>query len=86
MKLVFRMAESEFRQFISNSANRILHEDVLGDDWRQKEEEEIADNNAINNNYEPFDNHDWSTVGEKENDPTVYDPNVRYQLGPMRAS
>lgn len=77
MKKIIRLTESELRQIVEKSVNRILREDVLGNDWRESDE--------VMNNYEPFDTqhtpfngmsneHDWGVKGEPEGgDPTHYD-------------
>lgn len=82
MKKIIRLTESELKTIIRNSVNKIIKEDVLGNDWRENEEDSIM------NNYEPFEtqqdtpfngmtnDHDWSVKGEEtENggDPTHYD-------------
>ena len=79
MKQIIRLTESELKSIIRNSVNKILREDVLGHDWREK------DNDRIMNNYEPFESqfgsysktshstpfdgmtndHDWSVKGEE---------------------
>ena len=76
-KKIIRMTESDLMGIVSRSVSRILREDVLGDDWREKEE-------SVLNNYEPFEDqkeekypfgneHDWSGQGEEDTDPTFYD-------------
>ena len=78
MKKIIRLTEQDLHNIIKTSLNRILREDVLGDDWREKEENQ---EDSIMNNYEPFDtqiqmdaqDHNWSTQGEEEFDPTYYD-------------
>ena len=82
MKKIIRLTESELKTIIRNSVNKILREDVLGNDWRENEED------GVMNNYEPFEtqqdtpfngmtnDHDWSVKGEEEEnggDPTHYD-------------
>lgn len=82
MKQIIRLTESELKTLIRNSVNRILREDVLGNDWRENEDDDVM------NNYEPFEtqqdtpfngmtnDHDWSVKGEEEEnggDPTHYD-------------
>lgn len=88
MKKIIRLTESELRNIISNSVRKIIREDVLGDDWRENEE----DTNVMNN-YEPFETqmeddpfegmygneHDWGTQGEEEFDPTYYDDPDQYR-------
>ena len=53
MKKVIRLTESELRNIIKNSVNRILREDILGNDWRE--------NDNVLNNYEPFEGEEHST-------------------------
>ena len=53
MKKVIRLTESELKTIIKNSVNRILREDVLGNDWRE--------NDNVLNNYEPFEGEEHST-------------------------
>lgn len=52
MKKVIRLTESELKSIIKNSVNRILREDVLGNDWRE--------NDNVLNNYEPFEGEERS--------------------------
>lgn len=86
MKRIIRLTESDLHRIIRNSVSRILKEDVLGNDWRQ------GDDNSVMNNYEPFEDqidryeaenefrnqHDWGAEGEEQFDPTHYnqDSNV----------
>lgn len=73
MKKIFRITESELKGIIKESVERVLREDVLGDNWHE--------NDDVYNNYEPFedqeeesrDNHDWGVQGEENIDPTQYD-------------
>lgn len=78
MKKIFRITESELKGIIKESVERVLREDVLGDNWHE--------NDDVYNNYEPFedqerheqenefrDNHDWGAQGEENIDPTQYD-------------
>lgn len=52
-----------------------MNEDVLGDNWREREDDDVL------NNYEPFedqegddlDSHDWGVSGDGDIDPTEYD-------------
>ena len=75
MKKVIRLTESELKTIIRNSVNKILREDVLGNDWRENEEDSVM------NNYEPFETqqedmaneHNWGIKGEENLDPTHYD-------------
>ena len=85
MKKIIRLTESDLHRIVKESVNRILKEDVLGNDWHENEED------AVMNNYEPFesqedlpfdgmqDDHDWSGVGEEEFDPTFYDDPDQYR-------
>jgi hypothetical protein len=80
MKKIIRLTESDLHRIIEGSVKRILREGVLGNDWRQNEDEVL-------NNYEPFEDqidryeaenefrnqHDWGAQGEKDTDPTYYD-------------
>ena len=80
MKKIIRLTESELRGMISNAVNKIIKEDVLGNDWNVNREDSVL------NNYEPFEdqerlnaeedfrnNHDWGGVGEEEVDPSYYE-------------
>ena len=80
MKKNIRLTESYLRNVIRESIGKVLKEDVLGNDWRENEEDK-----EVMNNYEPFESqkedelpfgneHNWSTQGEEEYDPTEYDP------------
>lgn len=53
MKKVIRLTESELRNIIKNSVDKILREDVLGNDWRE--------NDNVLNNYEPFEGEEHFT-------------------------
>ena len=80
MKKIIRLTESDLHRIIEGSVKRILREDVLGNDWRQDEDDVL-------NNYEPFEDqidryeaetefrnqHDWGAQGEEDIDPTYYD-------------
>lgn len=80
MKKIIRLAESDLHRIIERSVSKILREGVLGNDWRQDEDEVL-------NNYEPFEDqidrydaetefrnkYDWGAQGEKDVDPTHYD-------------
>ena len=80
MKKIIRLTESDLHKIIERSVKRILREDVLGNDWRQDEDDVL-------NNYEPFEDqidryeaetefrnqHDWGAQGEEDIDPTHYD-------------
>jgi hypothetical protein len=80
MKKIIRLTESDLHRIIEGSVKRILREDVLGNDWRQDEDDVL-------NNYEPFEDqidryeaetefrnqHDWGAQGEEDIDPTHYD-------------
>lgn len=79
MKKIIRLTESDLHRIIERSVSKILREDVLGNDWRQNEDDVL-------NNYEAFDDqiesykaedefrnqHDWGAQGEEEIDPTYY--------------
>lgn len=81
MKKIIRLTESELRDIVKSSVNRILREDVLGNDWN------VNDEGGVFNNYEPFEDqeeddneeypfgnkHDWGVNGEENIDPTQYD-------------
>lgn len=82
MKTVIRLTESDLNKIIRKSVNRILKEDVLGNNWHE------SDNDmSVYNNYEPFESqidkyeaenefrnqHDWGAQGEQDIDPTYYD-------------
>lgn len=49
MKNIIRLTESELHAIINNTVQSLLQENVLGDDWRETEEDE-----EVMNNYEPF--------------------------------
>lgn len=49
MKKLIRLTESELKSIIGDTVQSLLGEDVLGDDWMQREE-----NDNVMNNYEPF--------------------------------
>ena len=80
MRKIIRLAESDLHRIIEKSVSKILREGVLGNDWRQDEDEVL-------NNYEPFEDqidrydaetefrnkYDWGAQGEKDVDPTHYD-------------
>ena len=80
MKKIIRLTESDLHRIIEKSVSKILREGVLGNDWRQDEDEVL-------NNYEPFEDqidrydaetefrnkYDWGAQGEKDVDPTHYD-------------
>ena len=80
MKKIIRLTESDLHRIIEKSVSKILREDVLGNDWRQDEDDVL-------NNYEPFEDqidryeaetefrnqHDWGAQGEEDIDPTHYD-------------
>ena len=73
MKKIFRITESELKGIIKESVERVLKEDVLGDNWHENDE--------VYNNYEPFEDqeeefknsHNWGVQGEENIDPTEYD-------------
>ena len=80
MKKIIRLTESDLHRIIERSVSKILREGVLGNDWRQDEDDVL-------NNYEPFEDqidryeaetefrnqHDWGAQGEDDIDPTHYD-------------
>jgi hypothetical protein len=80
MKKIIRLTESDLHRIIERSVNKIIKEGVLGNDWRQDEDDVL-------NNYEPFEDqidryeaetefrnkHDWGAQGEEDIDPTHYD-------------
>ena len=86
MKKIIRLTESDLHRIIEKSVKRILKEDVLGNDWREN-------NDDVLNNYEPFEDqieryeaeneyrnqHDWGTQGEEEFDPTFYEDPDQYR-------
>lgn len=84
MKKIIRLTESDLHDIIKKSVNKIIKEDVLGDNWH-----EIEQDDNVYNNYEPFEaqmddrdnEHDWSGVGEEEFDPTYYDETHNEPLG-----
>lgn len=82
MKKIIRLTEQDLRNMIRQTVNRILKEDVLGDDWREREADQ---EDSVMNNYEPFEtqmdmqDHDWSGQGEEEIDPTFYEDPDQYR-------
>ena len=73
MKKIIRLTESELKRIINNSVRKIIKEDVLGNDWREAE-------NDVMNNYEPFElqkqddnDNNWGIKGEEGLDQTNYD-------------
>jgi hypothetical protein len=74
MKKIIRLTESDLHRIVKESVERILREDVLGNDWREKE-----DNNEVMNNYEAFEtqqdekDNNWGVKGEEQFDPTHWD-------------
>ena len=80
MKKIIRLTEQDLHNIIKASVNRILREDVLGDDWREANQED-----SVMNDYEPFEtqmdtqDYNWSTQGEEEFDPTFYDDPDQYK-------
>ncbi len=90
MKKIIRLTEQDLHNIVRESVNRILKEDVLGDDWREIETDQ---EDSVMNNYEPFETqmendpfegmygneHNWSTQGEEEFDPTFYDDPDQYK-------
>jgi hypothetical protein len=88
MKKIYRLTETDLRNIIMESVNRILGEDVLGNNWDSNEDNE----DYVFNNYDPFDDqerfkaeedfrnqHDWGTEGEKQFDPTDENPYEDYE-------
>ena len=82
MKKIIRLTEQDLHNIIRASVNKILKEDVLGDDWRENQENQ---EDSVMNNYEPFEtqmdtqDHNWGTQGEEEFDPTFYDDPDQYR-------
>lgn len=86
MKKIIRLTESDLHNIIERSVKRVLKEDVLGNDWRENDENVL-------NNYEPFEDqierydaetefrnqHDWGAQGEEEFDPTFYEDPDQYK-------
>ena len=81
MVKVIRLTEQDLSKMIKKSLANIMNEDVLGDNWQEREEDDVL------NNYEPFedqevddlDSHDWGVSGEDNIDPTEYDSDYYYQ-------
>ena len=75
MVKVIRLTEQDLSKMIKKSLANIMNEDVLGDNWQEREDDDVL------NNYEPFedqegddlDSHDWGVSGEDNIDPTEYD-------------
>ena len=66
--------DEAIKKAVAKTIHRYINEDVLGNDWREKEE----GSQEVFNNYEPFkkqdqEQHDASITGEKTTDPTVYE-------------
>lgn len=84
MKKIIRLTESDLHRIIENSVKRILKEDVLGNDWHQDETDVLNNYEPFEDQFEglPFgqdddfspimNDHDWSTKGEENIDPTYY--------------
>ena len=75
MEKVIRLTEQDLSNMVKKSLANIMNEDVLGDNWREREDDDVL------NNYEPFedqegddlDSHDWGVSGDGDIDPTEYD-------------
>ena len=76
MEKVIRLTEQDLSNMVKKSLANIMNEDVLGDNWREREDDDVL------NNYEPFEDqeedddlysHDWGVSGEDNIDPTEYD-------------
>ena len=75
MEKIIRLTEQDLSSMIKKSLANIMNEDVLGDNWKEREDDDVL------NNYEPFedqygdelDSHDWGVSGEDNIDPTEYD-------------
>lgn len=75
MEKIIRLTEQDLSSMIKKSLANIMNEDVLGDNWQEREDDDVL------NNYEPFedqegddlDSHDWGVSGEDNIDPTEYD-------------
>ena len=76
METVIRLTEQDLSTMVKTSLANIMNEDVLGDNWREREDDDVL------NNYEPFEDqeedddlysHDWGVSGEDNIDPTEYD-------------
>ena len=76
MKEVIRLTEQDLSNMVKKSLANIMNEDVLGDNWREREDDDVL------NNYEPFEDqeegddlysHEWGVSGEDNIDPTEYD-------------
>lgn len=72
MKKILRLTEGELNKIVRNSIYKLLSEDVLGDNWHEKQDDVL-------NNYEAFKTredeteHNWSGQGEEDIDPSYYD-------------
>ena len=79
MKKIIRLTESDLHRIVRESVKRILREDVLGNDWNAANVGNNDNITDVSNNYEAFedqkDEHNWSTSGEENIDPTQYNPN-----------
>lgn len=96
MKKIIRLTESELRSIIKRSVNKIIKEDILGNNFHEADEDHFdgndlpfdldGDYNSVMNNYEPFETqldneHDWGVEGEEQFDPTEYDPEAYMDYG-----
>ena len=52
MKKIVRLTESELKNIIERSVNKIIKEDVLGNNWHEKNN---TQNKKVLNNYESFE-------------------------------
>ena len=72
MKKILRLTEGELNKIVRNSIYKLLSEDVLGDNWHEKQDDVL-------NNYEAFKTqedeteHNWSGQGEEDIDPSYYE-------------
>ena len=75
MVKVIRLTEQDLSKMIKKSLANIMNEDVLGDNWQERDDDDVL------NNYEPFedqegddlDSHDWGVSGDGDIYPTEYD-------------
>ena len=71
MKKILRLTEGELNKIVRNSIYKLLSEDVLGDNWHEKQDDVL-------NNYEAFKTqedeteHNWSGQGEEDVEPMHY--------------
>jgi hypothetical protein len=72
-----RITDRKISRVLRESLSRFLNEDVLGDNWHEKEVDDILGITNTPDNQHPFadqledGSHEWSIQGEYD-DPTIY--------------